>query len=606
MRTPARLPLLLAFLWLSSFLAGCGGGGGGGDEGTTYSLSVTVFPVGGGTVTGAGTYDDGATATLEAFPGTGYAFSQWTGDHTSTDNPLTLLMDGDKSLTAVFTPNAYTVTLASNIPGAGSVSGGGAHPYGEVVRIEAEAFPGYSFSQFDFSSGAVESTTDNPYDHTMSGDVTVTTSFRARDFAWTWMSGPSAYNQAGVYGTAGVANSANHPGAREGSTGWIDPSGDIWIQGGYSQGLFGTYYTDLWRYSSSNGLWTWMAGHAGHSAIPSYGSKGSFGATTHPGYHAFASAIATTDGKLWLFGGMGTESSLTVKTLNELWCFDPSLRQWGWLSGSSTGDQNGVYGSVGVFGASNCPGGRSYAPGWKDPTGDLWVFGGYGLGATGTGALNDLWRYRPSIGQWAWMGGLSSVNQAGVYGTLGVPSLVTYPGTRSRSGGTADAAGSAWIFGGEDASASERFNDLWRFDPGTLRWTWVAGSSSTNQAGAYGTLGVPDSANHPGGRRDLLLWTDSAGFLWLFGGRGYDSAGSWGPLLDLWRFDPATGQWAWMAGPSTIVTSQPSFGTQGVPGGSPGLRWGAALAGSLEGTVRLFGGYDGNSWSDLWKLAPNP
>ena len=46
------------------------------------------------------------------------------------------------------------------------------------------------------------------------------------------------------------------------------------------------------------------------------------------------------------------------------------------------------------------------------------------------------------------------------------------------------------------------------------------------EAGIYGTLGVASSSNFPGGRVGAISWADSSGNLWLFGGNGYDSAGT--------------------------------------------------------------------------------
>ena len=58
-----------------------------------------------GTVTGAGPYVAGTSAELTATPAPGYLFSQWTGDASGTANPLTLLMDANKTVTAGFDPD---------------------------------------------------------------------------------------------------------------------------------------------------------------------------------------------------------------------------------------------------------------------------------------------------------------------------------------------------------------------------------------------------------------------------------------------------------------------------------------------------------------------
>jgi N-acetylneuraminic acid mutarotase len=100
-------------------------------------------------------------------------------------------------------------------------------------------------------------------------------------------------------------------------------------------------------------------------------------------------------GNLWLFGGEGFGASgAQGGDLNDLWKFNGS--QWTWVSGSDAGGQAGTYGTLGTRGAGNVPGGRIDAVSWVGTDGNLWLFGGIGLGSTGTsGDLNDLWEYTP-------------------------------------------------------------------------------------------------------------------------------------------------------------------------------------------------------------------
>jgi uncharacterized repeat protein (TIGR02543 family) len=68
----------------------------------TRVASLTLQETTGGEINGAGVYSVGASATLTATPATGYVFSGWTGDASGTDNPLTLLMNADKTVGASF------------------------------------------------------------------------------------------------------------------------------------------------------------------------------------------------------------------------------------------------------------------------------------------------------------------------------------------------------------------------------------------------------------------------------------------------------------------------------------------------------------------------
>jgi hypothetical protein len=59
---------------------------------------------------------------------------------------------------------------------------------------------------------------------------------------------------------------------------------------------------------------------------------------------------------------------------------------------------------------------------------------------------------------------------------------------------------------------------------------------SNGENGVYGMLGVPATSNVPGSRESDVSWTGKDGALWLFGGDGFDSIGSFWPLNDLWEF----------------------------------------------------------------------
>ena len=73
------------------------------DDPETFLLSVTITPEDGGTVSpDGGTFDDGTDVTLTATPSEGYVFKEWTGDLTSTENPVSVSMNSDMNITLVF------------------------------------------------------------------------------------------------------------------------------------------------------------------------------------------------------------------------------------------------------------------------------------------------------------------------------------------------------------------------------------------------------------------------------------------------------------------------------------------------------------------------
>jgi hypothetical protein len=270
---------------------------------------------------------------------------------------------------------------------------------------------------------------------------------------------------------------------------------------------------------------------------------------------------------------------------------------------------------------------------WIDNSGNLWTYGG--IDAAGN-AYTDVWEFNATTLEWVWMAGPSAPNLAGVYGTQGTPSASNFPGLRSGTATWKDLDGNFWLFGGHgsDANGSAVYlNDLWKFSPSTLQWTWMGGSStapscpSTNSCGfpgVYGALGVAAPGNIPPGRDGAAAWTDTSGNFWLFGGRIYVVyLNGWtGYENDLWKYSPATNQWTWMGGQNSLPSDcglirscgwAGIYGTQLVPSASnmPGARDAATAWTDASGNFWLFGGegFDASDVigypNDLWKYDPN-
>ena len=291
---------------------------------------------------------------------------------------------------------------------------------------------------------------------------------------------------------------------------------------------------------------------------------------------------------------------------------------WTWMSGSDARYQAGVYGTKGVEAPSNVPGSRHMAASWADPGGKLWLFGGDGMDSTGMfSILNDLWRFDPTTASWTWKSGSHRSGQAGSYGTKGVASPTNVPGARYSAVTWTDSGGRLWLFGGIGIGSGEEggeLNDLWRFDPATLEWTWISGSDSPFQQGVYGTKGVAASGNVPGARSDAVSWADSEGRLWLFGGFGYAATLPYNvDLNDLWMFDPAALMWTWVSG-GDAGNERGVYGTRGQadPANVPGARGESVSWIDAQGKLWIFGGWGWDSsfddvavqLNDLWCFDP--
>ena len=469
---------------------------------------------------------------------------------------------------------------------------------------------------------------------------------------WTWMGGSNTGGSTGylpgVYGTAGTAAPGNIPPSRVLASAWTDSRGHLWLFGGFLTTPELNYLNDLWEFNPSTDEWAWMGGsnslggncpiiqsNASCGQHGNYGTLGTSAAANIPGGRFGATSWTDKNGNLWLFGGAGFDSLGQLGVLNDLWEFNPTTNHWTWVGGSSSvpGDgygQAGVFGSLGTPAATNHPGGLEFAVSWPDPSGNAWLFGGWGDDINDLNGLpNTLWKYDSSLGQWAWVEGSSSFGttwvQPSVYGNMGISAPGNIPGSRWQGTTWTDASGHLWMFGGQgfDSQGNSGFlNELWRFDAATNEWAWMGGNSTMTcapgsdkqncgQTGAYGTLGTPAAENFPGGRTQAASWTDSAGHFWLFGGAGFNTS-FYSILNDLWEFDPSTGEWTWMAGNSGSGSGAGKYGTLGVPAPSnlPGSRTGAAAWTDGNGNFWLFGGNaldaTGNIGlpNDMWTYQP--
>ena len=226
---------------------------------------------------------------------------------------------------------------------------------------------------------------------------------------WTWMSGANTANATGVYGTLGIASASNVPGARFSAVSWADSSGNLWLFGGGSYDSNGAGYllNDLWEFNTAAKTWTWVSGSSTGNAGGVYGTQGVASASNMPGARNGAVSWTDSSGNFWLFGGIGYDSTGATGDLNDLWEFNPAAKTWTWVSGASTVNVVGVYGTQGVASSTNIPGARNGAVSWVDSSGNLWLFGGYNNCGSNNACddFNDLWEFNPAAKTWTWVSG---------------------------------------------------------------------------------------------------------------------------------------------------------------------------------------------------------
>jgi hypothetical protein len=173
----------------------------------THTLSVTAINGSVNKTPNKSSYTSGEEVTLQAVPNAGYSFVNWSGDLSGSSNPVTIVMNSDKSVTANFTINTYTITASTGSGGQISPSGSTQVSSGNSQAYTISANAGYHIADVlvDGSSvGAVSSYTFT----NVTANHTIAVSFAVNTYTIT---------------------------ASAGSGGQISPSGSTQVSSGSSQ-----------------------------------------------------------------------------------------------------------------------------------------------------------------------------------------------------------------------------------------------------------------------------------------------------------------------------------------------------------------------------------
>jgi len=126
----------------------------------TYTLDVSTVGSGSVNLNNSGPYYYGDVIELTAVPNIGWSFQSWSGDVSGSSNPTTLLINGNKTVTATFTQNVYTLT--TTVIGNGVIirNSTGPYHYGDTVKLTAVPDAGWIFDQWGWDlSGSTNPTT---------------------------------------------------------------------------------------------------------------------------------------------------------------------------------------------------------------------------------------------------------------------------------------------------------------------------------------------------------------------------------------------------------------------------------------------------------------
>jgi hypothetical protein len=154
---------------------------------TTYTIAASANPAAGGSITGAGSYNSGATATLTATANSSYTFVNWTenGSQVSTSATYSFTVTANRTLVANFTaqPTIYTIVASANPAAGGSITGAGSYNSGATATLTATANSGYTFVNWTENGSQVS--TSATYSFTVTANRILVANFTAQPTIYT-------------------------------------------------------------------------------------------------------------------------------------------------------------------------------------------------------------------------------------------------------------------------------------------------------------------------------------------------------------------------------------------------------------------------------------
>src|SRR5690625_3112492 len=156
------------------------------DNTPIYTLITNVNPSEAGSVNpSSGDYNEGTEVELMATPTEHWVFNGWQGDHSGSENPVTITMNSDKNITALFIEREYQLTI--EIIGKGIVSEEVIqaktedYPFGTVVQLTANPAEGWVFVGWEDGLDGNK----NPETITIDAEKIVTPVFEVQSFSIT-------------------------------------------------------------------------------------------------------------------------------------------------------------------------------------------------------------------------------------------------------------------------------------------------------------------------------------------------------------------------------------------------------------------------------------
>ena len=273
------------------------------------SFTVTVLAEEGGTATGGGNYNYGATATLTATPDECYDFSQWIDENGGIHagfNPIEITVDHDITMTAQFTIKTYIISVSAGV--GGNASGSNTYDCGESCTVTAEPAAGYTFDGWYESNSRVSTSTS--YTFTVTAARTLEARFTQDTYSVSVSANPAAggtVNGGGntfTYGASCTVTAAANPGYT--FTGWFEDNTRVSTSTSYTFTVTAAHTLEA-RFTQDTYSVSVSASPAAGGTVSGGGNTFTYGASC---------TVTATANPGYTFGGWYEDNSLVSSNAN--------------------------------------------------------------------------------------------------------------------------------------------------------------------------------------------------------------------------------------------------------------------------------------------------
>jgi len=154
------------------------------DEPIQYQLTTLVYPPESGSISpSSGIFEEGSAITLTAIPADSYTFKNWSGGTTGNENPISIVFNTDKTITAVFEKKNYSLNIT--IVGEGTVNeeiiqakSATDYPSGTIVNLTAIPSNEWEFVEWNGNYQG----TENPIQITINEQINLTAKFEKKKY----------------------------------------------------------------------------------------------------------------------------------------------------------------------------------------------------------------------------------------------------------------------------------------------------------------------------------------------------------------------------------------------------------------------------------------